>query len=309
MRRLVLPLVLAAVPVAAVAATIKPAGVTASSSEANTADANYDAANVADGKQSTVWVEGEEGSGLGSWVQLDLGAPRTVSALKVWSGNWYTWDFWNRHNRPKEVEAEFSDGTKQSFTLKDAFAPEVLRLSKPVTTSSVKLKIKSVYNGTTFNDTCLSEVQVLDDVAPEHVAVSAYKASSTYPADSDGNYEPTNLEDGILDSMWCEGNKAGDGAGEWLDFQFGSAQSVSRLKVRNGNAVSMSFNMKGNRAKAVTLKFSDGSTESIELKPVGTEQIISFPARKTSSVRVTFGEVVKGKEFNDLCLSEAYFLP
>ncbi len=37
------------------------------------------------------------------------------------------------------------------------------------------------------------------------------------------------------------------------------------------------------------------------------KQTISFPEHETSKVRITFTEVYKGKEFNDLCVSEAYF--
>ena len=37
------------------------------------------------------------------------------------------------------------------------------------------------------------------------------------------------------------------------------------------------------------------------------KQTLSFPTKPTSKVRVTFTEVKKGKEFNDLCISEAVF--
>ena len=66
--------------------------------------------------------------------------------------------------------------------------------------------------------------------------VRAFGASTIFPTDVDGSYEPKNLEDGILDTVWCEGNKTGDGTGEWLDLAFNGAKSVSRLTLRNGNA-------------------------------------------------------------------------
>jgi hypothetical protein len=39
------------------------------------------------------------------------------------------------------------------------------------------------------------------------------------------------------------------------------------------------------------------------------DQVIEFPAKSTTKVRLTIDEVRKGKEFNDLCISEAVFLP
>ena len=64
---------------------------------------SYDAGNLVDGKQSTVWVEGDEGSGLGAWVELTLPAPTKVTAIKIWNGNYYSYDFWQRHNRVDDL--------------------------------------------------------------------------------------------------------------------------------------------------------------------------------------------------------------
>jgi hypothetical protein len=281
-------------------------GVNASSELGEYEGVSYAVKNLIDKKASTVWVEGEEGSGLGASITLDLGGEQTVTQIKLWNGNWYTADFWQRHNRAKEVEVEFSDGSKQNFTLKDEMAAEVIRLPAAVKTSSVKIKIKSIYRGNTFNDTCISEVQVQDDAPEPFVVPVAAKASSVYAADADGTYEPVNTWDGLLDTMWCESDP-GDGAGQWIEFDLGGSQSVGKLGLRNGNAYSLGMNMKANRAKVLTLSFSDGSTARVEVKPSMTDASYSFPARSTSKVRLTVDEVVKGTEYNDLCLSEVQF--
>jgi hypothetical protein len=113
--------------------------------------------------------------------------------------------------------------------------------------------------------------------------------------------------DGIIDSMWCEGNNAGDGVQEWVDFDFGSAREVSKFSLINGVGSSIGTWMKANRAGSATLTFSDGSTETIAIKNTAMPQTVSFPAHTTSKVRVTFTEVTRGKEYNDLCMSEAAF--
>jgi len=309
MRSLLASFVLfAAVSLPAQAKALKPAGVQASSSLADADGVSYAAKNLTDQKQSTVWVEGEEGSGLGSWVQVDFDGEETVTGVKLWNGNWYTWDFWQRHNRVKDMEVEFSDGSQQTITLKDEMTPETVRFDKPHKTTFVKLRLKGIHRGSTFNDTCLSEVQVFDDAPDDFVRPSKVQASSIYPADGDGNYELVNLADGLADSMWCEGTKDGDGTGEWIEWDFGTTRKVSKLRIRNGNAYSFAFNLKANRAKAAKLTFSDGSGETIALKPSMVEQVVEFPPHSTTTVKVTFTEVVKGTEYNDLCVSEAQFL-
>jgi len=293
----------------ALAGTLKLADATASSETHDDSGVSYAAKNVKDGKQGTAWFEGDDGSGLGSWVQVNLDGEQTVTGFQIWNGYWLTYDMWQRNNRVKDLEVELADGTKQSFTLKDDMKPEEVHFPSPVKTSSLKFRIKGIYSGNTFNDTAISEVRVFDDKAEDYLAPTAYTASTTYPADTDGDYEPDNVGDAILDSMWCEGDKAGDGTGQWLQVDFGGSKKVGRLVMINGNADSFGAFMKANSATSATLTFSDGTTQAITVKPTLMEQTITFGPKTSSSVRITFDEVRKGKEFNDLCISEARFYP
>ena len=270
---------------------------------------NYEAKNIADHKLTNAWVEGETGSGLGSFVTVELGAPVAVTGLRIWNGYWVSADFWQRHNRMKDIEVEFSDGSKQTFTLKDEMVPETITFPKAVNTSSIKLKFKSVYAGNTFQDTVISELQVLDARPDDFFVPAAATASSTYPADADSSYDAALTYDGMVDTMWCEDNKTGDGTGEWIEWSFGSSRSISHVTVNNGNAGSLSVNMKSNRALQAKLQFDDGSTAEITLKPSPTTQTVAFPARTTSKVRMSFVGVQKGSDpaQNDLCISEARF--
>ncbi len=291
----------------AMAAKLVPTSVAASSNYPDEGGISYAADRIGDGKVSTAWVEGDSGSGLGSWITADFGGEKSLQKVKVWGGLWYSSDYWKRANRPKQIEFEYSDGSKDTFELKNEMKPQEFVLSSPRKTSSVKIKVRAVHDGTTWLDTAISEVQFFDASPDTQAAVRAITSSSTLPADADGNYDPLNTSDGINDSMWCEGNKAGDGTGEWLEFQLASTQSVSKLTLINGIATSMPFWMKANRATQATLAFSDGSSEVVAVKNSMMSQTISFPAHSTSKVKVTFSGVAKGKEFNDLCISEASF--
>ena len=293
----------------ALAATVKTSGVNTSSYLVSDQGEIYESKYLTDGKQETAWIEGEEGSGLGSWVEIDLGGTRSVTGLKVWNGYWITHDFWQRHNRAKEIEVEFSDGTKSSYTLKDEMVAETVKFTTKTDTDKLKIRIKSVYRGNTFNDSGFSEIQVTDASPNTHYEPAAYGTSSTLAADGDGNYNPSNLTDGISDSMWCEGNAEGDGVAEWIEMDFGRSNKISKLRLKNGSAGSFSSFMATNRAKAATLSFSDGSTERIAIKASMMEQTIMFAPRNASKVKITFDEVVKGAKYNDLRISEAAFLP
>ncbi len=300
-------LLLAMLSAPAHAAQVKLAGVLASSFYPDTEGVSYAASNVKDGKVSTVWVEGEDGSGLGSWLEIDLGGSRTVTHIKLWNGNWYSWDFWNRHNRAKEIEITFSDESTQKFTLKDEKVAEEIRFDTPVTTSTLKIKIKGIYRGTTFNDTCISEVAVFDDQPEAFHTVSGVADSGHLPEDADGTYEVSNTWDLLNDTMWCENQKDGDGTGAWIEYRFGKTVRVGTLKFLNGNAYDSTFWRKSNRATQITLTFSDGSSETVEVKDFLMLQTLRFPARDSSSVRITFNAVKVGTEYNDLCVSEARF--
>ena len=291
----------------ALAAPLMPSLVTAQSEYPETEGVSYAARNATDGKVGSVWVEGDEGgSGLGQWLEIELDGDHTVTSLKIWNGNWYSWDFWNRHNRIKELEVEFSDGSKETHTLTDEKVAEVITLKKPVSTSSVKLKIKSIYRGTTFNDTVISEVVVFDDAADGAHTVAAWRDSSHLDEDAGGSYTPNNAGDLVADTMWCEGS-SGDGSGEWIEVDFGSSQAVDSMSLINGIGSGLAIWMKGNTATGATLTYSDGSSEAVELKPSMMPRTYSIGPKTTSSVKMTFTGVKAGKEYNDLCVSELSF--
>jgi hypothetical protein len=291
------------------ARVLKVASASASSTEADSGAIKYSARNLGDGKQGTVWAEGEEGSGLGAWVELTLASEALISEIRIWNGNWYTKDSWETCNRVRELEAIFSDGTRETFTLADRQEVETIKLKSPKKTSSVKLKPKSVYGGRGCNQTGFSEVQLIDSTPEPYVQTVSYESSSHHPPSGDGHYRPSNLGDGILDTMWCE-NDAGSGSGEWVELSLGKATSVSRLSLVNGNAFSFSEFMGFNRAKTIELQFSDGSTVSLTPKPTPSAQELSFPARTTSSVRIKITDAMSGKNGHEiLCLSEARLQP
>jgi hypothetical protein len=266
--------------------------------------------NLGDFKQATPWIEGEEGSGLGSFVKADFGGDKSVTSIILWAGCWYNNAYWKHYSRPKVVVLEFSDGSTQEVTLKDEFIPQEIPLSGSKKTSSVKIKVKSVYNGDAFSDTAISEVMFKDNNPDDRATVTAVRGSTTLAPDGDANYEARNGADYIQDSMWCEGSKTGDGTNVWIEVDFAASTTISQLKIRNGVTYSSELFKKSNRAATATLSFSDGSTETIKFSDLPFEQAVKLASpHTTSKVKITFTTVIKGTEFNDMCVSELSFLP
>lgn len=289
------------------AGRVKVTSATASSYYPPEEGVTYYPKNATDGRLATSWVEGEEGSGLGAFMTLKVPAGTKLEGVKVWGGLWASYDYWTRAPRPKELEFKFSDGSTETMKLEDKMEAQTFMFAKAHDTSEVRVRIKGIYSGTTWFDAAISEVQLLDTAPADYVEPSGFKVSSKLPDDGDGNYNPENLLDGVADSMWCEGSQDGDGQGEWIEVDFGTSKSVSQMKMLNGVGGNADAWKKSNRTTKATLTFSDGSTESVDIKNFFLPQTAKFPAHQTSKVRVTFDEVHKGNEYNDLCISELYF--
>lgn len=288
---------------ALLAAPIPVSSVVASSSYPTEQGVSYEPAEVLDHRGGDVWVEGASGSGLGSWIELRFAEPREVVAVQIHNGHWLSPDFWKRHNRMKDVELIFSDGSKQFFKLPDRMAVDVLTLPKPVTTKSVRVRFTSVYAGSTFGDTAVAELAALDASPAGAWTPASAKASTTYPADADGTYEAANLSDGLVDTMWCEGDKAGDGVGQWVELDLGAPRAISKLRVVNGNAGSAEDNAAAAQPREIELVFDDG-TVPLTLAAGIEAQSFEFPKHTAAKARLNIRSITPGGQFTDACISE-----
>ena len=266
----------------------------------------YSPKNIKAGKVSKPWVEDENGSGLGSWIQLNFDGANEVSEVRLWNGNWYSYNEWDYYNRASRVEISFSDGSSERIELQNKKEVAVIKLKKKVKTSFVKVTVKGVHQGSTYGDrTAISEIQVLNSGPEKFAWADSLTASSTLPEDNDGTYETSNLQDILDDTAWCTGD-SGDAA--VLKFNFNGPKKIKKLRLVNGNAASPKIFFAFSRAKKATLSFDDGSTHQVNIKPSLREQVFSLPGTRTGSVEMRIDEVIKGKSATaKLCLSEARF--
>jgi len=255
------------------------------------------------------WFEGEPGSGVGSWVRVDLGSEHAVTEVRMMAGDWTSQTYWARANRPKTVELKFSDGSTELMELTDEWRVQSHKLAAPKSTSSIRFKINAVHSGTAFPDAAISEIQVFDDQPGKVVGVKSATASSEFPADHEGRYDPSQAVDGLKDTMWCEGDKESEGIGEWVEFELAETATISSMKVCPGMCASLSIHKTGNMPSRIALEFGDGATQTVDLKDLPLDQPVRFAApHRTDKVKMKIEAVRKGTKYDDTCLSEISFV-
>lgn len=122
----------------------------------------HNVANIGDGQLSTAWVEGSKGHGLGQWIEFQIRTQQLCIANGFQKSN----RLWRMNSRVKEFQVYFSNKYVGILRLQNSMGIQCADLSKldsgifqsggglPL----VRLKIKSVYPGSHFKDTCISEL-------------------------------------------------------------------------------------------------------------------------------------------------------
>lgn len=129
---------------------------------------SYDSSLVNDEDNSSAWVEGSNGDGSDEWVELQFYGEEIIDEVSIVSGYVKSSDIYYKNNRPKRVKLTFSDGSENVATLEDGnFGEQVIKLDKPIKSTSVTITILEVYKGSKYNDACISEISVIGDVEKE----------------------------------------------------------------------------------------------------------------------------------------------
>lgn len=138
--------------------------------------------------------------------------------------------------------------------------------------------------------------------------VSNVTASSVYSGDNLGKHAPEKMYDGKLDTNWTE-DASGNGIGEYVNFYFHDTYAVNKLRIYIGSHYNEGVYKQNCRPKAITLTFSDGSTEFIRLEDSYDEQIISLKQYYyTDSIKITIEEVYTGTKYLDTVIAELDFV-
>lgn len=112
-----------------------------------------------DGDSRTSWQEGVNGDGIGESVHLKLARPYMVKYMSFQLGNWNSKEYYDGNNRPKELEITAGDVT-QTVTFPDGQVEYWVEFSKECPASEIDVVIRSVYEGSQWDDTCIAEIGI-----------------------------------------------------------------------------------------------------------------------------------------------------
>lgn len=121
---------------------------------------SYEVSRMMDGSESTAWVEGKRGQGIGEWIAVQFDKPQQAMQIDISNGLGKNKDIYSKNSRVKEIEVRFSNGETRRFMLADKAREQRLGLGGSPQTMWVQIKILSVYPGWKYQDTAISELRV-----------------------------------------------------------------------------------------------------------------------------------------------------
>ena len=116
--------------------------------------------NVVDGNKNTAWVEGSPDDGIGEWIKLTFTESKKINKIGVIPGYAKTDRIFKANNRVKSATLIFSNGDTQVVAFEDQPEMQYFTITSGKKTAYVKLVINSVYKGTKYQDTCISEIGI-----------------------------------------------------------------------------------------------------------------------------------------------------
>lgn len=118
----------------------------------------HSAERICDGTLECAWVEGVIGQGIGESISFSFDDEYLVKEIVFFAGYQKRRDLYYKNSRPKKIKIFFSDGSIETKKLKDTYAKQTIKLSNNVVTSFIRIEIESVYEGSGYEDTVISEV-------------------------------------------------------------------------------------------------------------------------------------------------------
>ena len=150
---------------------------------------NYHPSYVLDENPATAWVEGVDGYGEGqSLTTIPLSPLSSARALRlrIWNGYQKSKALFAKNAAPRRIRVAVLDPTGGEVTgreveLQQAWGPQTVVVDVPPKRglSAVRIAVVSVYPGTKYKDTCVSDVLVdVDSDVPHNAAAENAKLAA-----------------------------------------------------------------------------------------------------------------------------------
>lgn len=111
-----------------------------------------------DGDLTTAWVEGVDGPGEHEAIICRFNDTYQVSGFHINAGYQKNQDIYSKNSRPAQIQVTDDEGRKYLYDLQDLNGVQTIEFTAPLKTNSITIEIISVYYGTKYEDTAISEI-------------------------------------------------------------------------------------------------------------------------------------------------------
>jgi hypothetical protein len=120
----------------------------------------YGPENLFDDDPKTAWVEGVDGDGIGEMMVVHFDGKKSPSTIYLRNGYTKNDDIYAKNGRAREIEITDSSGRALSVELADDGDWQAIDLEKDAAITWVAIEIRSVYPGSKYADTAISELRI-----------------------------------------------------------------------------------------------------------------------------------------------------
>lgn len=122
---------------------------------------DYSAKSVVDGDATSSWQENEEGIGEGKGFKLNLDKSHKIRYIVLTLGNWRSDQLWEYNARPKILTIQVGE-QKKDVEFSNEKKKFCLSFEEPLEAGDVSMYIKEAYEGSRWQDTCISEIELYE---------------------------------------------------------------------------------------------------------------------------------------------------
>lgn len=122
---------------------------------------DYSAKSVVDGDATSSWQENEEGIGEGKGFKLNLDKSHKIRYIVLTLGNWRSDQLWEYNARPKILTIQVGQ-QKKDVEFSNEKKKFCLSFEEPLEAGDVSMYIKEAYEGSRWQDTCISEIELYE---------------------------------------------------------------------------------------------------------------------------------------------------
>lgn len=128
------------------------------SSEYDKDSVTHSTHNLVDGNVKTNWTEGVPGYGVGEYLEFTFTESCCLYEIYISAGNFNTESYFLANSRPASLRLTYEDGSSEVLELQNVMQEQILKPQHAVPSKTVRLTIESVYEGSKYQDTVISEI-------------------------------------------------------------------------------------------------------------------------------------------------------